>query len=89
MDQVQTLQLSAIETDGKLSVSIHQGTSNEDGQECSRRKVLVLPVIEDACCQECWLDQLLAEVADVASGFAWSYFHSEACGQDHEEPADA
>lgn len=89
MDQIRTLQLNAIETDGKIQVSLFQGISSEDGAECSRRKLIELPADPAVCCQDCWEDMILAEVSEVGESVAWTYFHSEACGDDHKETADA
>lgn len=89
MDQIKTLLINVIETQGQLTASISQGMSNADGEECTRQKIINLPVIEPACCQECWIDQLLAELSDVSGAFAWKYFHSEACTADHKEATDA
>ncbi|HEM61267.1 MAG TPA: hypothetical protein ENO24_03165 [Chloroflexi bacterium] len=89
MDIVRTLQVSVLESDGNISISLHQGVNYEDGMECSRRKVLSLPANSMVCCQNCWMGEVLAEALDTHESIAWTYFHSEACSDDHKESADA
>lgn len=89
MDIIRTLQVSVLESEGNISVSLHQGVNSEDGMECSRRKVLSMPVSQEMCCQDCWMDMVLAEALDTHYHVAWTYFHSEACSDHHKESTDA
>ena len=89
MDQVKTLMVNVLETDGKVSIAISQGIALEDGSECTRTKHIKLPSDPSVCCNDCWMDQVLVEASEVGESVAWKYFHSEACGHLDKESADA